>query len=174
MPRCTSISLMKKLSSRSSQPPMRHSWCRSSGTKTAHRPRGISLQRLVRRDSAASARGAPRWRASCRRNSTKGALVLGAHVREAHPSEAHPHHNKGVAVVVHGRVAIVAKRRPSARSHENAAGEENKCGSFGSRSSLQSLSGVRFWRPARICMHRRYELLIPPSPRSAAVILKRR
>ena len=42
--------------------------CRSSGTKTSRRPRGISLQRSVRRDSAASARGAPRWRASCARS----------------------------------------------------------------------------------------------------------
>ena len=44
----------------------------------------------------------PRWRASCRRSSTQGALVLGEHGRGAPPRAAHPHHSKGVAVVVHG------------------------------------------------------------------------
>ena len=47
---------------------------RSSGAKTARRPRGTSPQRSVKRDSAASVRGAPRWRASCRENTANGGI----------------------------------------------------------------------------------------------------
>ena len=66
-----------------------------------------------------------------------------------------------------GRVASISKRRPSMRLPEIGVGAGtragsrhcspaflNKCGYSGSRCSLPSLSGVRFWRPARDCTHR--------------------
>eukprot|EP00973_Karenia_brevis_P062999 8757899-Karenia_brevis.AAC.1 len=61
-----------------------------------------SRQLSARRGSEAGALAVPRSRASCRRNSTEGALVLGTHEREAHPRAAHPRHGKGSARVVPG------------------------------------------------------------------------
>eukprot|EP00973_Karenia_brevis_P042481 5881111-Karenia_brevis.AAC.1 len=88
---------MKRSSYANLPHPTRLSSRKNSGTRTGRHPKASSPQLSARRGSGGGVQGVRRSRASCRRNSTEEALVLGAHEREAHPR-----HSKGVAVVVHG------------------------------------------------------------------------